>query len=92
MIMDIKTILNKRLEELGMTQYELAIAYGKKQNPEPGLSERDIGNKYLSTVRKVLNYPETCKPATLKGVVEALNGRLTMQIEFIDTKTYNLSA
>lgn len=90
--MDLKTLLNDRLEQLGMTPYELAIAYGKKQNPDPGLTDRDIGNKYLSTVRKALNNPETCKPATLKGVVEALNGRLTMQVEFIDTKTYKLSA
>lgn len=91
--MDLKTVLNKRLEELGMTQYELAIAYGKKQNPkpEPDLTDRDIGNKYLSTVRKALSNPETCKPATLRGVVEALNGQLTMQIEFFDTKTYKLS-
>lgn len=90
---DLKTILNKRLEQLGMSQYELAIAYGKKQDPglESELSDRDIGNKYLSTVRKVLTSPETCKPATLRGVVEVLNGRLIMQIEFFDVKTYRLA-
>lgn len=90
--MDLKTILNKRLEDLGMSQYEVAIAYGRQQNPNPDLTDREISNKYLSTVRKVLTSPETCKPATLKGVVEALSGRLTIQIEFTDTKTYSLSA
>jgi len=90
--MDLKTLLHDRLEQLGMSAYDLAIAYGKRQNPDPGLTDRDIGNKYLSTVRKVLTSPETCKPVTLRGVVEAMNGRLTMQIEFVDTKTYSLNA
>lgn len=74
-----------------MTQYELAIVYGRKHYPDSGLSDRDIANKYLSTVRKVFSAPDTCKPSTLKGVVEALNGRLTLQVEFTDVKSYNIS-
>lgn len=89
--MDLKTALNKRLEELGISKYELAVKYGRRQNPAPELLDREVANRYSATVRKVLTAPETCKPETLRGVLEVLHGKLIIQIEFTETKTYNLT-
>lgn len=89
--MDLKTALNKRLEELGISKYELAVKYGRLQNPAPELIDSVIANRYYSTVCKVLTAPETCKPATLQGILEILHGKLTMKVEFTEIETYNLN-
>ena len=57
----------------------------------PGLSDREVANKHSATVRKVVTAPQTCKPATLQGILAILHGKLTMQVEFTETKTYNLN-
>lgn len=90
-IMDLKTALNKRLEDMGMTKYELAVKYGRLKNPSPGSLDSEVANKHSATIRKVLSAPETCKPSTLKDVLEILHGKLTIQVEFTEIKTYNLN-
>lgn len=85
--MDLKTALSKRFEELGLTLPGLS----SRQNPAPDLLDREVANRYSATVRKVLTAPETCKPGTLRGVLEVLRGKLIIQIEFTETKTYNLN-
>ena len=89
----LKEIITGRMEQLEMSPYQLAIAYGKIFDPDGnGKSDRDIGNRYLSTVNKALTHPETCKNHTLKTIIQALQGDLVLSVEFVDKKVYKLSA
>jgi hypothetical protein len=89
----LKEVITKRMEKLEMSPYQLAIAYGKIIDPDvSGKTDRDIGNRYLSTVNKVLHHPETCKNHTLETLIQALQGNLILSVEFIDKEVHRLSS
>ncbi|WP_009631790.1 hypothetical protein [Synechocystis sp. PCC 7509] len=87
---ELKEIIKGRMEELEISPYHLAIAYGKIIDPDNRKTERDIGNRYLSTVNKAIEHPETCKNHTLKTLIQALEGELVLCVEFVDKKVYRL--
>ncbi len=90
---DLKQIIKDRMEQLEITPYNLAIAYGKIVDPNlSDVGDRDIGNKYLSSVKRAINDPESCKVETLKAIVQALQGNLIFQVEFFDKKVHRLTA
>jgi len=56
------------------------------------VGDRDIGNKYLSSVKRAINDPESCRVETLKAIIQALQGNLIFQVEFFDKKVHQLPA
>jgi len=83
---DLKKLIEDRMSQLEMTPYQLAIAYGKIAEPDFDGTERDIGNKYLSRIKKAISQPEKCQLDTLKTIFKALKGNLVLQMEFVDTR------
>lgn len=88
----LKEIITERMEKLEMSPYHLAIAYGKIIDPDTSVKDREIGNRYLSTVRKALNDPDSVKNHTLKTLIQALQGDLILSVEFVDKKVHRLSS
>lgn len=90
---ELKEILIGRMAELEMSPYSLAIAYGKILNPNADVkTDRDIANRYLSTIRKALEDPESVKNQTLKTIISVLQGDLVLSVEFTNKKVYKLSS
>lgn len=86
---DLKQIIKDRMDQLELTPYTLSIEYGKLLEPEFQGTDRDIGNRYLSRIRKAVTQPEKCQIETLTTLLKVLNGSLS--IEFVDKKIHKLT-
>lgn len=88
----LKDIIKKRMEQLEWNEYRLAIAYGKTLGDPLNRTDRELGNNYLTTIKKILAEPEKSKPETLRVLFKALQGELYYNVEFINKETHKISA
>lgn len=78
---ELQKVLLERQNQLGWTNYRLAVEYGKLFHPE--LPARSLATKYQTTVNQVLENPDTCYFVTVQNVLKAMQGNLAVQFTSI---------
>lgn len=74
---ELQKILLHRQQQLGWTNYRLAVEYGKLFHPD--LPARALATKYQTTVNQVLDNPDTCYFVTVQNLLKAMQGSLYAQ-------------
>lgn len=78
-----------RLHQLDWTVYQLALEYGRLQNPGEELSPAQLAARYQATVAQALQNPEKSQFKTIQNLLRAMNG--SMRIQFTDFQNIELS-
>lgn len=74
-----KTFLEVMMEKKNWTSYQLAVEYGKQENPDADILPADHVKKYGSSIRRVLRNPEKASFETVKKLVELLGGKIIIR-------------
>lgn len=85
---ELQKVLLERQQQLGWSNYRLAVEYGKLLHPT--LSPRQLATKYQTTVNQVLANPDTCYFITVQNLFRAMQGSL--YAEFIDIQAVKLDS
>ncbi len=67
------------MKQKGWNYNQLAIEYGKLENPE--LPTTELSKKYSTNVRKAVRDPEKARFETVKKLVELLGGELVIRVK-----------